>query len=73
MENLRAVLRAVGLDLRHVVKCTVYLADMDAFAPFNAVYETFFSPPYPAREVVQAARLPRDARVEVSAIAAGDA
>ncbi|MBM4154693.1 MAG: RidA family protein [Lentisphaerae bacterium] len=69
MENLRAILRAANLDLGHIVKCTVFLADMKQFAEFNVVYQGFFTAPYPAREVVQAAKLPKDALVEISAIA----
>lgn len=69
LENVKAILESAGLDMGRVVKCTVFLADMKAFAEFNVVYEGFFKAPYPAREVVQAARLPKDALVEISAIA----
>lgn len=67
--NLQAVLRAAGASLHDVVKTTVYLADMGEFAAMNDVYATFFGDPAPARSTVQAARLPRDARVEIDAIA----
>jgi 2-iminobutanoate/2-iminopropanoate deaminase len=52
-----------------VVRATVYLADMNDFAAMNEVYGTYFSSPAPARSTIQAARLPRDARVEIDVIA----
>ena len=70
MNNLDAVLKAGGLSFRHVVRTTIFLADMSDFAAVNAVYGTFFSEPYPARATVQVSRLPKDARVEIDAIAA---
>jgi 2-iminobutanoate/2-iminopropanoate deaminase len=70
LHNVEALLQAAGLSFAHVVRTTVFLADMDDFAAMNAVYATFFSEPYPARSTVQAARLPRDARVEIDVIAA---
>lgn len=73
LENVKAILEAADLAMSHVVKCTVFLADMKAFAEFNVVYQGFFKAPYPAREVVQAAKLPKDALVEISAIASVDA
>ena len=69
LTNLSRVLEAAGAALDQVVKTTVYLADMDDFAAMNAVYGTFFSSPAPARSTIQAARLPRDARVEIDVIA----
>ena len=69
LTNLSKVLEAAGGSLDHVVKTTVYLADMNDFAAMNAVYGTFFTSPAPARSTVQAARLPRDARVEIDVIA----
>jgi 2-iminobutanoate/2-iminopropanoate deaminase len=68
-ENLGAILRAAEGTFAHVVKTTVYLADLDDFAAMNEVYGTFFPPPAPARATIQAARLPRDVRVEIDAIA----
>ena len=70
MNNLDAVLKAGGLSFAHVIRTTIFLADMSDFAAVNAVYGTFFSEPYPARATVQVARLPKDARVEIDAIAA---
>jgi 2-iminobutanoate/2-iminopropanoate deaminase len=69
LKNLSAVLEAAGLGLDQVVKTTVFLADMDDFGAMNDVYGRFFSKNPPARATVQAARLPRDARVEIEAIA----
>lgn len=69
LKNLNAVLEAAGTTLNNVVKTTVFLADMNDFAVFNEVYAKYFSDNKPARATVQAARLPRDARVEIECIA----
>jgi 2-iminobutanoate/2-iminopropanoate deaminase len=69
MENLAALLAASGSGFEHVVKCTVFLADMQDFATMNEVYAGYFSAGAPARSTVQVARLPRDARVEIEAVA----
>ena len=69
LKNIRALLESAGTDLNHVVKTTVFLADMDDFAAMNEVYGRFFSENPPARSTVQAARLPRDARVEIEVVA----
>ncbi len=69
LKNLSAVLNAAGTDLNKVVKTTVFLADMNDFAAMNEVYAKFFDANKPARATVQAARLPRDARVEIECIA----
>lgn len=71
IRNLAAVLEAAGSSLDQVVKTTVFLADMNEFAAMNEVYGKFFSSNPPARATVQAARLPRDARVEIEVIALG--
>jgi 2-iminobutanoate/2-iminopropanoate deaminase len=68
--NLEAILEAAGASLDHVVRATVYLADMNDFTVVNEVYGSYFSSPAPARATVQAARLPKDARVEIDVIAA---
>ena len=70
LQNLAAILAAAGLATKHVLKATVYVANMDDFALVNKLYAETFAPPFPAREVVQAARLPKNALVEISAIAA---
>jgi 2-iminobutanoate/2-iminopropanoate deaminase len=69
LRNLAEVLKASGTSLDGVVKTTVFLADMNDFAAMNEVYGRYFSNEPPARSTVQAARLPRDARVEIDAIA----
>jgi 2-iminobutanoate/2-iminopropanoate deaminase len=69
LRNLAEVLRAAGTSLESVVKTTVFLADMNDFAAMNEVYGRYFSNEPPARSTVQAARLPRDARVEIDVIA----
>ena len=69
IQNLGAILVAAGASFDSVVRTTIYLADMDDFAAVNEVYGTYFTAPAPARATVQAARLPRDARVEIDVIA----
>ena len=69
LKNLSAVLRAAGSGLEQVVKTTVFLADMKEFAAMNEVYSKFFASEPPARATVAAAGLPRDARVEIEAVA----
>jgi 2-iminobutanoate/2-iminopropanoate deaminase len=69
LENLKAVLEACGSGLDRVVKTTVYIKDMGEFAKMNEVYGKYFSENPPARSTVEAARLPRDVRVEIDAIA----
>jgi len=69
LKNLDAILRAAGTSFSHVVKTTVYLADMSEFAAMNAIYAEYFPAPAPARATVQAARLPRDVKVEIDVIA----
>jgi 2-iminobutanoate/2-iminopropanoate deaminase len=70
LTNLQALLTAAGSSLARVLKTTVFLADMNDFQAMNAVYAEFFAAEPPARSTVQVARLPRDARVEIEAIAA---
>jgi len=67
--NLSAVLEAAGSSPADVVKATVFLQDMNDFSRMNAVYQEFFPAPYPARAAVQVARLPRDVKVEIEAVA----
>jgi 2-iminobutanoate/2-iminopropanoate deaminase len=67
--NLAGILEAAGSSLDRVVRATVYLADMNDFAAMNEVYGIYFSSPAPARSTIEAARLPRDARVEIDVIA----
>ncbi len=69
LQNVGAVLAAAGCSMNDVIKATVFLQDMNDFARMNAVYGEFFAVPYPARAAVQAARLPRDVKVEIEVIA----
>jgi 2-iminobutanoate/2-iminopropanoate deaminase len=69
LKNVSAVLEAAGSSMDEAVKCTVFLQDMNDFAKMNAVYGEFFKAPNPARAAVQVARLPRDVKVEIEAIA----
>ena len=69
LDNLGAILQAAGASFDRVVKTTVYLADMSEFAAMNEVYGRYFPSPAPARATIQAARLPRDVRVEIDLIA----
>lgn len=69
LNNIAAILAQAGLDRSAVVKTTVFLKDMNDFAAMNEVYAQFFQEPFPARSAVQVARLPKDAKVEIEAIA----
>jgi 2-iminobutanoate/2-iminopropanoate deaminase len=69
LRNISFVLEAAGAGWSDVVKTTVYLADMADFAAFNAVYAEVVAEPYPARSTVEAAALPKGARIEIDAIA----
>jgi 2-iminobutanoate/2-iminopropanoate deaminase len=69
MRNVSALLRAAGIGFEHVVRTTVFLADMNDFAAMNEVYSRYIVDPPPARATVQVARLPRDVKIEVDAIA----
>jgi len=70
LNHVKAVLEGASMNMSHVVKVSIFLADMNDFAELNEIYKTYFIEPYPARETVQVARLPKDARVEISVIAA---
>ncbi len=71
MYNLKHILEAAGLTFAHVVKCTIFLKDMNHFPVVNQVYGRFFPSDPPARETVEVSRLPKDVNVEISCIAAG--
>ena len=68
-ENVRAILEAAGSSLDDVMKCNVYLRDINDFAEMNEVYETFFAEPFPARTTIQAGALPGGIAVEIECIA----
>ena len=69
LENLKAILEAAGSSLKHVVKTTVFLKDMNDFPAMNETYARYFNTTPPARSTIQAARLPKDALVEIEVIA----
>lgn len=69
MENLKAVLQAAEMDFTHVIKCSIFISNMNDFAQINEVYGSYFISNFPARETVQVACLPKNVNVEISAIA----
>lgn len=69
IKNLRAILKAAGLDLKHAVKTTVYLTDLGRFAEMNEVYAAAFREPFPARATVEVGALPKGALVEIDMVA----
>lgn len=68
-KNLKAVLEAAGTSMDNVVKTLVFLSDMNDFVPVNDIYKEYFTNDYPARSAVEVARLPKDAKLEIEAIA----
>ncbi|MCB5262644.1 MAG: RidA family protein [Candidatus Cloacimonetes bacterium] len=68
-QHIRAILEAAGMGMSHVVKASVFLQDMDDFGKINEIYGRNFSAPFPAREAIQVARLPKGGLVEISVIA----
>lgn len=70
MENIKAVLTAADMTLDHIVKCSIFVKDLQSFSDINTVYGSFFTPgTEPARECVEVSRLPKDVCVEISCIA----
>ena len=69
LKNLKAVLEAAGSSMEKVVKTTVFISDMDQFGEINAVYEQYFTKPFPARSCVQVAKLPKAVGIEIEAVA----
>jgi 2-iminobutanoate/2-iminopropanoate deaminase len=69
MQNLKAVLNAAGVGFEAVVRCTIYLIDLEQFGAVNAVYARYMPDPPPARACVEVRRLPKDALVEIDAVA----
>lgn len=68
-KNIKAILEAAGMNFGNVLKATIFVQDLGDFAVLNEIYGKQFSQPYPARETVQVARLPKDGKVEISVIA----
>ena len=69
MKNMQAILNAANMSFEDVVKCTIFVKDMNNFATINGVYGEFFASNPPARETVEVARLPKDVNVEISCVA----
>jgi len=69
MKNLKAVLLAAGMDFSNIVKTSIFLKDMNDFAKVNAIYGSYFEKEFPARETVQVSVLPKNCKVEISAVA----
>ncbi len=72
MRNLRSILRAAGTDFGNVVKCSIFVKDLNNFATINEAYGSYFDENPPARETVEVSRLPKDVNVEISCIAVLD-
>tara|TARA_B110000027_G_C15824306_1_gene171275 strand:+ start:128 stop:505 length:378 start_codon:yes stop_codon:yes gene_type:complete len=70
MRNIESLLKAAGMSLNDVLKCSIFLKDMNDFAAVNKIYSSYFHGTFPARETVQVARLPLDVPIEISCIAA---
>tara|TARA_B100000902_G_scaffold226455_1_gene215013 strand:+ start:217 stop:597 length:381 start_codon:yes stop_codon:yes gene_type:complete len=69
MENLKNILLAANCSLNDVIKCSIFLSNMDDFEAVNKIYGQYFSAPYPARETIEVKKLPKNVNVEISAIA----
>lgn len=69
LNNIKNILEKAGSNMDKVIKCTVFISNMDDFGQINEVYQEFFSEPYPARSCVEVARLPKDVKIEIEAIA----
>ncbi|MGI8893276.1 MAG: RidA family protein [Bacteroidia bacterium] len=72
MENIKAILSAAGLGFENVVKCSIFLSDMNNFQQVNEIYGKYFEKHHPARETIAVAGLPKDVNVEISVIAVKD-
>ncbi len=69
MENIKSILNAAGMEMKNILKTTIYLVDLNNFKKVNEIYVSYFEKDYPARETVQVAKLPKDANIEISVIA----
>lgn len=70
MKNIQAIINASGLTMDHIIKCSIFISNMDDFIEINEVYGIYFNNEPPARETVEVSRLPKDVNVEISVIAA---
>jgi 2-iminobutanoate/2-iminopropanoate deaminase len=69
MKNIAGILEAAGMDYSNILKASIFIKDMNEFVQINEIYASYLQEPYPARETVEVARLPKDARIEISIIA----
>jgi 2-iminobutanoate/2-iminopropanoate deaminase len=69
MKNIAGILEAADMNYSNILKASIYIKDMNEFAQINEIYASYLKEPYPARETVEVARLPKDARIEISIIA----
>tara|TARA_B100000674_G_scaffold88105_1_gene61098 strand:+ start:1468 stop:1848 length:381 start_codon:yes stop_codon:yes gene_type:complete len=69
MENLKYILEKCNCSFKNVVKCSIFLSDLNLFDDVNKIYSKYFSKPYPARETVEVSKLPKNVNLEISAIA----
>ena len=69
LENIKLIIEAAGFKMDDIVKTTIYLNDLNDFTIVNNIYSEYFQPPYPARACIQVAKLPKDGKVEIEAIA----
>jgi len=69
MENIKSIIKQAEYSMDDIVKCTIFLSNMNMFSDVNNIYSQYFSQPYPARETVEVSKLPKNANVEISAIA----
>ena len=69
MENLKHILEKCNCSFKNIVKCSIFLSDMNLFDDVNKIYSKYFSEPYPARETVEVCKLPKNVNLEISAIA----
>jgi len=72
MKNLEAILIEAKLSFNHIIKASLFIKDMNDFARINEIYASYLREPYPARETLEVARLPKDARIEISIVAKRD-
>jgi len=70
MKNIGAILNEVNLEFSDIIKCSIFIKDMNQFSAINMIYGSYFTPPYPARETVEVSCLPKNVNVEISVIAA---
>ena len=72
MENIKSILTEAGVDYSNVAKCSIFLKDMADYSTVNEIYGSYFSEPFPARETIQVAGLPKNVNIEISVIAVKD-